>query len=100
MKSDQMGTRHNNPSPRELPLSNQARFNPRRGPKHRPLLQANAPVFRGWNQSRPQRSLLLRLGSEVQEMLRAPLVRSALTVGFRPLPQTTPIALSSNLRIA
>src|SRR3954465_12904466 len=27
MKSDQMGTGHNNPSPRELPLSNQARFN-------------------------------------------------------------------------
>src|SRR3954470_2426214 len=26
MKSDQMGTGHNNPSPRELPLSNQARF--------------------------------------------------------------------------
>ena len=34
--------------------------------------------------------LLLRLGSEVQEMLRAPLIRSALTVGFRPVPQTTP----------
>jgi hypothetical protein len=26
MKSDQMGTGYNNPSPRELPLSNQARF--------------------------------------------------------------------------
>src|SRR3954468_120540 len=26
MKSDQMGTGHTNPSPRELPLSNQARF--------------------------------------------------------------------------
>src|SRR3954469_9267697 len=26
MKSDQMGTGHNNPSPRELPLSNQTRF--------------------------------------------------------------------------
>src|SRR4051794_4472052 len=26
MKSDQMGTGHNNPSPRELPLSNLARF--------------------------------------------------------------------------
>src|SRR3954469_16380963 len=36
MKSDQMGTGHNNPSPRELPLSNQARFNSSRGSRFDP----------------------------------------------------------------